>query len=117
MIVERVAEIGLDPAAHAVEHVAHEVPGDAADQGGAHKQQGVPPHLRQRRRAPEGVDAALEEAGPEDGEEVGQQDHGHADGERASVRPQEGQQRPQLAHRAAMSTHRGAPASHVSVEE
>jgi len=90
MVVERVPQIALDPAAGAVEDVAHEVPRHPADHGHAHQQQGDVLHLRGWGGSAERVDAPLEKAGPENVEVVGHQDHGHARGERAAVRPQEG---------------------------
>ena len=99
MLVELVPEVRFDTAAAAVQQLPHAEAGHAAHEGRRKQQTHGDLHLAEGLAAPKRIDSVLDEPGTDGGKEVGDDDQGEAEGVRAEVGPQEGQQGPQFVHR------------------
>ncbi len=98
MAVQGVPQVRLDPAAAAVEELAHAVARHSAQQRHAHQEGGGDLHLAERSAGPQRVDAVLQEPGAERGEEVRDDDEDEAERVGTAVRFEVGQQCPQFVH-------------------
>src|SRR5687767_3444022 len=113
MVEQVVAEVGLDPAARAIEYLTHEVPGNAGGERHRHEEQSEVPDLREWRAGAQRVDPMLQIPWNAHVQRIGHHDHGQSGSHDETVRPEIGQQRPKLTHEAAMSPRGDTRASYA----